>query len=200
MNAQGLKFVLTSPTVEARSMFLYELAPGATKEDSFDLLNQFDDPLEVRVYSMDAELIEDDTDSKIDSYWDEPDAVGSWVQFHEVDRGESFILEPNMEKRISFTVSVPEGSAFEDHYGAITVVYNTTDPLALENSVGIEYQLGKMIKVRVAEQSKDLELYDLKGEIDATRWGYRYRFFAVFLVVNAFFIALFWILLKKGKK
>ncbi|MFH1598393.1 MAG: DUF916 domain-containing protein [Patescibacteria group bacterium] len=142
----------------SNSWFIYNLGPGESKEDACLILNNGEEPVTVEVYSVDATTTIQGSFAPGDSYT-EPSGVGSWVAMS----GREFVLEPNSELLVPFTITIPETVDVGDHMGAVIIQKKAPEPTeAGGTGVSIVTRVGVRIYQTVpGEVIKDLDINSL---------------------------------------
>lgn len=99
-----------------KSWFIYTLEPGEIKEAKVNVVNHSDQPVEVKIYPVDAVTTKDGAFAPQSEDRERVD-VGAWVTMSVSELS----LEPNKTKAVDFTIKVPENAEVGDHMGAIIV-------------------------------------------------------------------------------
>jgi hypothetical protein len=191
----GVMFYVTRPVQENTNLFEYELAAGDSERDSVSIYNGLSDAVEARLYVVDSELLEDGSYASY-TYHDEPEVLGAWFSFEDVELGETVVVEGKESKEISFDVSVPEGAELGEYDAFLILAYVTKREGALEGSVVMEMSTAVRAHMTVAEESKALERPD-RSEYEEKDWTNKYRLFGAFIILNLFLGALFVFVHKK---
>lgn len=143
-----------------RAWFIYALEPSETKEGKVDVANNLGEPLEIKIYPVDALTTKDGAfapkaeDSKgVD--------VGAWITLAESE----ISLGPYETKTIDFSVEVPENAEVGDHMGAIIV--QGKKPPELEGSgLRITTRVGVRMYITVpGDIVRELEFNDFTWNI-----------------------------------
>lgn len=103
---------------EQRSSFSYELEPGDSVDDSFQITNYGVKPLELSVYGADGQTSANGALELLPA--SEPSqAVGAWISVSE----SKLTLDPGEEADVAFTLSIPEDTAPGDYVGGMISSY-----------------------------------------------------------------------------
>jgi hypothetical protein len=129
----------------ARTDLTYELAPGATIQDSVTVFNYGNVQLTLRVYSTDAfntatgafELLAGDTP---------PTDVGTWVTLPQPN----ITLPPKSSITLPITITVPQNAPPGDHAGAILAASRIGGDDGQGHEVAIDRRTGTRLYIRVA--------------------------------------------------
>lgn len=99
---------------ENKKLFTYTLQPGSSIEDYLWLVNLSDEENVVKLYPTDGILSENDENLSyaLENY--DNQEIGAWVKLEE---GPEFTLQPNEEKKLKFTVSIPENTEMKLYKG-----------------------------------------------------------------------------------
>ncbi len=142
----------------SNSWFIYNLGPGESKEDACLILNNGEEPITVEVYSVDATTTIQGSFAPGDSYT-VPTGVGSWVEMS----GREFVLEPDSELVVPFTITIPEVVDVGDHMGAVIIQKKMPEESEIGGTaVSIVTRVGVRIYQTVpGEIVKDLDIKSL---------------------------------------
>ncbi|MFA7628365.1 MAG: LysM peptidoglycan-binding domain-containing protein [Candidatus Dojkabacteria bacterium] len=91
-NAQAIEYfhiggrpAYPDPEVEnSKAWFIYNLNPGEQKEDALEVVNNYEEPLEMLVYAADG-IKSSNGGFALKQYVEEKTAVGSWIRFYPDD-------------------------------------------------------------------------------------------------------------------
>lgn len=141
-----------------RPYFVYDVAPGATIEDTMIIGNLSEIELPLRAFGTDALNAEDgrfdllETDAT-------PEDVGTWVT---LDLSESegdadtIVVPPGEEREVAFTINVPDNATPGDHVGGVVTSFMTET----EGTNGELVRLDSRVAARI--------YLFVQGEIDAS--------------------------------
>jgi hypothetical protein len=146
-----------SETVYSRSWFVYNLVPGEQRQDTLLLKNESDERLKVKIYPVDGVTTADGTFALKMREEDNTD-LGSWVSLPQKE----VVLQPRENKKITFTIKIPEDASVGDHLGGIVL---EKEPVASEGNINIVTRVG----VRIYETVPG----DLKEEASLGRFSYK---------------------------
>jgi hypothetical protein len=144
---------------DGRDTLTYTLAPGESVTDYVGVSNLGAEPLEMRVYAMDAAMTADgaftlppaDTESK---------DVGSWVG---ITGGGTYTIEPGTRQDIPFRLAVPPTASPGDHAGGIVASLSTLGSSgAGSQQVSVDRRVGVRIYVNVpGDRKPELSVSDV---------------------------------------
>lgn len=151
---------------DGRDAFTYTLAPGEAVTDYVGVSNLGSEPLELRVYAMDAAMTADgaftlppaDTVST---------TVGSWVGFN----GEGvFTVEPGTRIDVPFRLSVPPTASPGDHAGGIVAsVVELASGGEGAQQVAVDRRVGARVYINVpGDQLPAVDVSDVQIEYGAS--------------------------------
>lgn len=145
-----------------KSWFIYTLKPGEVKEAKVDVINQSDQPVEVKIYPVDAVTTKDGAFAPQPEDRKRVD-VGAWTSMSVSE----ISLKPNETKVVDFTIKVPENVEVGDHMGAI-IVQGKEVPEAKEGTaMQVVTRVGARIYLTVpGEIIKELEFKDFSYKIE----------------------------------
>lgn len=144
---------------DGRDTLTYSLAPGESVTDYVGVSNLGAEPLEMRVYAMDALMTADgaftlppaDTESK---------DVGSWVG---ITGGGTYTIEPGTRQDIPFRLAIPPTASPGDHAGGIVASLSTLGSSGEgAQQVSVDRRVGVRIYVNVpGERTPELSVSDV---------------------------------------
>lgn len=145
-----------------RSWFIYTLEPGEVKEAKVNVVNQSEEPVEVKIYPVDAVTTKDGAFAPQSEDREKID-VGAWINMPTSELS----LKPNETKVIDFTIKVPENAEVGDHMGAI-IVQNKEIPKTEEGTaMQVVNRVGARIYLTVpGEIIKELEFKDFSWKME----------------------------------
>lgn len=113
---QGIGIIPAKLSKDAKqsSWFVYELKPGETKSDEVAVINLFAEPVEVKLYPVDATTTKDGVFAlKAES--EAKEDLGNWVKLNRAD----LTLPAKSRQAVGFTLTVPDNASPGDHLGGI---------------------------------------------------------------------------------
>ncbi|MFH1706222.1 MAG: DUF916 domain-containing protein [Patescibacteria group bacterium] len=148
-----------------KSWFIYTLKPDEVKEAKVDVINQSDQPMEVKIYPVDAVTTKDGAFAPQSEDRERID-VGTWITMS----ASEFSLKPNETKTVDFTIKVPENVEVGDHMGAIIVQSKETPEAEKGTAMKVTSRVGARIYLTVpGEIIKELELKDFNWKMEEGR-------------------------------
>ncbi len=145
-----------------KSWFIYTLKPGEVKEAKVDVINQSDQPAEVKIYPVDAVTTKDGAFAPQSEDRERID-VGAWITMS----ASELSLKPNEAKTVDFTIKVPENAEVGDHMGAIIVQSKETPKAEKGTAMKVVSRVGARIYLTVpGEIIKELELEEFSYKIE----------------------------------
>ena len=100
----------------AKSIFIYQLAPGKTAQDGIRVINNTDSRKTIAVYPVDSELSSDGAFA-CKQQVEEKKNVGSWIKLAKTE----VVLAAHTEEVIPFTVAVPATADVGEQNGCIAI-------------------------------------------------------------------------------
>jgi LysM repeat protein len=155
----------------SQTWFIYNLAPGKSKEDSLTIKNNSDQQASVSLYAVDSTTnnmgefaLEEENASR--------DYIGKWIKL-ETNR---LTLEPKEEKRVKFTISIPEDAAVGEISGGIIIQKDLTEAQKnTKNGFVISTRIGIRVYETVpGKTTKAASLSDANIEYDKSNKAYLY--------------------------
>ncbi len=139
---------------KTKSWFIYELKPEETKEDSITVVNNTENPIEVKVYAVDATTTSDGGFALLNENQRQTD-VGSWVQVSK----DIISVKPRDRVEVPFTITIPKYATVGDHGGGIIVqeVKQAAGP-----SGGMSLNIVSRVGTRIYETVPGDQVIDLK--------------------------------------
>ncbi len=135
----------------------YQVAPGATIDDTVIVYNLGNVPLLFRIYATDA-FNNDDGQFDLIPGADVPVDAGSWVTLVQED----ITLEPGKQATIPFTLRVPIDATPGDHVGAIVAANIQTTDNGDGQVIDVERRTGTRLYLQVdGPLNPDLAVVDL---------------------------------------
>ncbi|MFJ2619968.1 WxL protein peptidoglycan domain-containing protein [Glutamicibacter sp. NPDC087344] len=126
---------------EDRSSFSYELDPGDSVEDSFQITNYGVNPLELSVYGADGQTSANGALELLPA--SEPSQnIGAWLKADE----STVTLAAGEETEVDFTLSIPEDAQPGDYVGGMISSYIDSSSGA---AVAVDQRLATQLAVRV---------------------------------------------------
>ncbi|MDR6198796.1 hypothetical protein QE374_000705 [Microbacterium sp. SORGH_AS428] len=123
-------------TVDGRSRFSYEAAPGQQVSDCYTVANTGSTVQRVSVYATDAFNTESGDFALLDADAAPSDA-GSWVVLEDGSTRMQFELAPGQSRPVRFTMTVPADAGPGDHAGGLLVSAQTpSDQILVDRRVG----------------------------------------------------------------
>ncbi len=145
-----------------KSWFIYTLEPGEIKEAKVNVVNLSDQPVEVKIYPVDAVTTKDGAFAPKSEDAERVD-VGAWTTISVSELS----LEPNETKAIDFTLKVPENAEVGDHMGAIIVQGKEVPEAEKGTAMRVATRVGARIYLTVpGEMIKELELKEFSYKIE----------------------------------
>jgi hypothetical protein len=144
----------------SRPNLTYQLAAGATVEDSVIVFNLGNVPLDFRVYATDAF---NNADGEFDLLAGDaaPVDAGSWVTFAQ----NGITLPPGKQATIPITITVPLDAAPGDHVGAIVASNVAVSDNGAGQVVNVDRRTGTRLYIQVdGPLSPELTVTDLQTD------------------------------------
>lgn len=149
-----------------RSNFDYEVNPNQPAEDSIYVINTGSTSQEVTLYARDA-FTDEKGEFLIQSESENPEDVGSWVQFYNKKASCTRTLKPNEFVTIPFSMRTPNNATPGDHVGAIVV-----SAITKGRSVNIVRRVAVRLYAHVSGQVRaHLNLSNLVVTTDVSLWN-----------------------------
>jgi len=138
-----------------RSWFIYNLQPEQTKTDSFTVVNNSSEPLDVSLYPVDASTTTDGAFT-LKSEQEDRQSIGSWVTLSTTH----VHLKASERRQIPFTITIPKNKLAGDYAGGIVVQKTAVTPSSQGNlKVNIVSRVGVRIYETVpGDQQASLEI------------------------------------------
>ena len=159
---------------ETRDWFIYASWPGEAIEDKVDIVNYSDEPVGVKIYPVDAEILKDGAFAP--KAEDAPRVdVGAWTTL----TASELTLPPSQAHTVDFTLIIPENAEAGKYTGAIIAQNKELKELEPEEGVTMRvitrvgarvYLTVRGTKVQFLEV-KDIEL-GKELRLQATIWNY----------------------------
>ena len=159
---------------ETRDWFIYASWPGEAIEDKVDITNYSDEPIEVKIYPVDAEILKDGAFAP--KAEDAPRVdVGAWTTL----TASELSLPPSQAGTVDFSLTIPENTEAGEYIGAIIAQGKESKELEPEEGVTMRvitrvgarvYLTVRGTKVQFLEV-KDIELGE-ELKLQATIWNY----------------------------
>lgn len=142
------------PAGEPERSFELTLDPGAVHEDAAEILNLGDEPIDVRVYAVDAVTTEEGGFG-LQPAGEAPVDAGAWVRFEGGAESVTITVPADSGAIVPFEVVVPENATPGDHPGAVVA--------AIEGETGgaiqVQHRTGTRLLLHVSgELHPTLEL------------------------------------------
>ena len=160
---------------EARDWFIYTLWPGELIKDRVNIFNSSDEPIEVKIYPVDADILEDGAFApKAEDA--ERIGVGAWLT---LEAPELLLLSHDEASTLDFTLIIPENAEAGKYMGAIVAQKGGYKELETEEGTTmlIVTRVGARVYLTVRGTKVDfLEVKDInlgeELEMQATIWNY----------------------------
>lgn len=145
-----------------KSWFIYTLEPGETKEAKVNVVNHSDQPVEVKIYPVDAVTTKDGAFAPQSEDREKID-VGAWVTMSVSELS----LEPNETKAVDWTIKVPENAEVGDHMGAIIIQGKEAPEVEEGTAMRVVTRVGVRIYLTMpGEIIKKLELEEFSWKME----------------------------------
>lgn len=145
-----------SENERSKSIFIYNLEPGTSKEDGVLVINNTEETKEIIVYSTDSEKSSDGSFA-CKQYSEPKDGVGKWL-----DLEEELILESYQTKVIDFTINVPDNASVGEENGCILIQEKELN--STESGVSLSFRTGLRVAVTIpGEQVRELIFNSLEA-------------------------------------
>ena len=172
---EGLSIQPHQEDDEARDWFIYTLWPGESIEDKVDISNSSNEPIEVKIYPVDADILEDGAFAPRAEDAERVD-VGVWI----ILAASELTLPPHDKTYIlDFTLIIPENAEAGKYIGAIVAQNKGYKELETEEGTTmlVVTRVGARVYLTVRGTKVDfLEIKDINlGEelgMQATIWNY----------------------------
>jgi len=145
-----------------KSWFIYTLEPGQVKQAKVDVVNQSGQPVEVKIYPVDAVTTKDGAFAPQPEDRERID-VGAWTTISVSELS----LEPKETKAVDFTIKVPENAEVGDHMGAIIVQPKEVPEAEEGTTMRVVTRVGARIYLTVpGEIIKELEIEEFSWKME----------------------------------
>lgn len=125
-----------------RSIFVYELAPGATASDAVIVANNTDQKKTVKIYGVDSQVSSDGAFACAQEV-DAKKSVGSWISLAQSE----VTIEPGKTTKVPFTITMPASVDVGEHNGCIAV--QATDAVTPRDQNGISLSFRSALRVAI---------------------------------------------------
>lgn len=143
-----------------QSIFVYELAPGATISDAVLVVNNADKKKRINIYSVDSQNSSDGAFACAQAA-DAKKSVGNWITLEQ----SQVELEPGKQAKVPFTMTIPKTADVGEHNGCIAVQAVDAVSETNRNGISLSFRSALRVAVTVPGQLKS----DLK--VDAVRYA-----------------------------
>ncbi|MBU0648194.1 DUF916 domain-containing protein [Patescibacteria group bacterium] len=158
--------------------FIYNLANGATHQDTVVIENMGDSDLSVKIYAVDA-LTTTEGAFALENEEEEKNDVGAWVNVE----GSELDLGPREKGTVNFSITIPEDASPGEHMGGIVVENKKIkegELLNLKTRVGV-----RMIETVPGEIVKKVNIGDINVEgFFASIWSLFYDYHFDYKLIN----------------
>lgn len=142
-----------------RSRFELTLDPGATHVDAAEILNLGDEPIDVRVYAVDAVTTEEGGFG-LQPAGETPVDAGAWVRFDDAEGSVTITVPANSSTTVPFQIMVPDNATPGDHPGAVVAAIEGETSGAID----VQHRTGTRLLLHVTGDLRpELELRDVSS-------------------------------------
>lgn len=145
----------------SKSIFIYNLENGDSKDDGVLVVNNTQETKTVIVYSTDSQKSSDGSFA-CEQYTDEKNHVGKWI-----DLEKEITLEPSTNEIVPFKITVPDNASVGEENGCIMIQEKKVS--SVESGVSLSFRTGLRVAVTVpGEEIRKLEIdtfeYSIEGD------------------------------------
>lgn len=141
-----------------KSIFIYDLGLGNTKNDGLSVVNNSSAAKTVELYATDSEISSGGSfacKQKVDSRSD----IGAWITFAKNE----VTLGPGAKEIVPFTISIPTKADVGEHDGCVVIQEKKSEPDIKQNGVNISLRSALRVVVTVPGNiTKDLDIENLQ--------------------------------------
>ena len=142
-----------SQNERSKSIFIYNLDNGDSKDDGVQVINNTEETKEILVYSTDSERSSDGSFA-CKQYADDKKEVGSWI-----DLEETIILDSRQTEIVDFTITIPDNASVGEHNGCIMIQEKELNKTT--SGASISFRTGLRVAVTIpGEQVRELTFND----------------------------------------
>jgi len=147
-----------------QSIFVYQLAPGASASDAVLIINNADKKKTINIYGVDSQNSSDGAFACAQAA-DAKKSVGNWLSLEQAQVS----LEPGQQTKVPFTITIPPSADVGEHNGCIAV--QAVDAVDSTNHNGISLSFRSALRVAVtvpgelkSELKVDAVNYDITND------------------------------------
>jgi nucleoid-associated protein YgaU len=149
-----------------KSIFVYTLSPGQSKQDAVQVINNTDEEKTVEVYATDSEIASGGAFAcrqKVDP----KTAVGGWIRLDQTE----VKLAPNTSQVVPFNVFIPETAGVGEHNGCIVIQEREATPEQTGNGVQLSFRSALRVAITVpGDIIKDVDFTELSVSQEAKKY------------------------------
>lgn len=149
-----------------KSIFVYTIPPGETKQDGVNVINNTNESKIVEVYATDSEISSGGSFAcrqKVDPLT----AVGSWVKLYQAE----VVLPPGSNQVIPFEVAIPKSISVGEHNGCIVIQEKAASTEQSGNGVQLSFRSALRVAITIpGDIVKDVEFTGLTFKHDAKKY------------------------------
>lgn len=170
VNAQEATGVSISPLV-----FEINGDPGDTITNQVKITNPTDSTVSIEINLEDFSPVGEDGDvalQEVDPNDENIFSIARWATFSP----STFVLEPNEQQLVAFTIVIPENGEPGGHYGSITAKTNVTSGDITGSNISAK--IGSLVLLRVSgdiEESLEIESFTAPGRSDSAPINFETR-------------------------
>lgn len=147
-----------------KSIFIYELKAGASKDDAVLLMNSSEKQEKINVYAVDGILTNTGAYS-CEQAVEKKDSVGSWIKLSETQ----VTLPANSTKEIAFTTAVPSSVDVGEHNGCL-VFQSATDEGDVQGNVRVRTRQAIRVAVTIpGDLKKEVAIKDFSVDTSGNK-------------------------------
>lgn len=139
-SAEDLSWGINPGGQEQRSSFAYELEPGQSAQDSFEITNYGTAPISLAVYPADGTTSSSGS-LELSASGEPAEAIGSWIKV----KAPTVNLAAGEETSVDFSIEIPKDAAPGDYVGGM--VSSHIDAAA--GTVAVDRRLATQLAIRV---------------------------------------------------
>jgi LysM repeat protein len=139
------------------SIFVYELAPGSSVQDTVEVYNNTEEQKTIAVYPTDS-VISSGGAFACAQAADPIKDVGGWIK---LDKSQ-VTLSPSTSEKIDFTVTVPDFAEPGEHNGCIAIQEANAESANVGNGIALSFRSAIRVAITVpGEITKELTIRDV---------------------------------------
>jgi hypothetical protein len=149
-----------------KSIFVYTLSPGQSKQDGINVVNNTGEVKTIEVYSADSEIASGGSFAcrqKVESR----NLVGKWITLTQNE----VVLSPNSSQVVPFNVVVPNDANVGEHNGCIVIQEKQGGSGQAGNGVQLSFRSALRVAVTIpGDIVKDIQFSELTAKREAKKY------------------------------